>query len=212
MAALQGDIRGLQQFAHELFLELLALKSEQQRVAFSRTWRGRLYHWLGIVFSFYCAYKLVMATVNILFDRVATTDPVTRGLELALLWFHIELDVQFWSQTLSFALVGVLLLTTLRGFLKKLMDIFYEYSSATTSAYLALVQAQIMGMYFVSIILLTRMNLPLEYRAIITQVLPDIRFDFYHRWFDFIFIPSALFAGFVFFITSGQKSIDKPKR
>src|SRR5690606_10612713 len=93
VAALRSDVRGLEQFAHELFLELLALKTEQQRLAFARTWRGRLYNWLGIGFSFYCAYKLVMATVNILFDRVATTDPVTRGLELALLWFRIELDV-----------------------------------------------------------------------------------------------------------------------
>ena len=239
-ASLRHELRTLQQFQHELFLELLSLRSEQQRLALSRTWRGRLYHLMGVGFSFYCAYKLIMSTANILFDRVATTDPVTRGLEIALLWFRVELDVQFWSQHISFALVGVLLLTTLRGFLKKLMDVFYEYSSINTSSYLALVLAQIMGMYFVSIILLIRMNLPIEYRcapllllmllllllplldsysysysvlflgiitptpppaaaphsppslpphswllcsAIITQVLPDIRFDFYARWF-----------------------------
>ena len=37
------------------------------------------------------------------------------------------------------------------------------------------------GMYFMSMVVLMRMNMPEEYRAIVTEVLGDLQFNFYHR-------------------------------
>ncbi|XP_022236508.1 Golgi pH regulator-like isoform X2 [Limulus polyphemus] len=113
--------------------------------------------------------------------------------------FVSSLQVKFWSQHISFILVGVIVVTSIRGLLITLTKFFYAISSTKSSNIIVLALAQIMGMYFVSSVLLMRMNMPPEYRSIITQVLGELQFNFYHRWFDVIFLVSALSSiGFLY--------------
>ncbi|KAJ7401117.1 Golgi pH regulator [Pitangus sulphuratus] len=132
------------------------------------------------------------ATINIVFDRVGKTDPVTRGIEITVNYLGIQFDVKFWSQHISFILVGIIIVTSIRGLLITLTKFFYAISSSKSSNVIVLLLAQIMGMYFVSSVLLIRMSMPPEYRIIITEVLGELQFNFYHRWFDVIFLVSAL--------------------
>lgn len=117
---------------------------------------------------------------------------MTRGIEIAVHWCGFEMDVAFWSQHVSFFLVGCIVVTSIRGLLLTLTKFFYKISSSKSSNIIVLVMAQIMGMYFCSSVLLMRMNMPAEYRVIITEVLGGLHFNFYHRWFDTIFLISSL--------------------
>lgn len=56
-------------------------------------------------------------TVNIVFDRVGKVDPVTRGLQIAVNYMGLNVDVKFWSQHISFILVGIIVITSIRGLL-----------------------------------------------------------------------------------------------
>uniref|UniRef100_F6Q9X3 G protein-coupled receptor 89B n=3 Tax=Tetrapoda TaxID=32523 RepID=F6Q9X3_XENTR len=164
----------------------------QERIEYSKTFQGKYFNFLGYFFSIYCVWKIFMATINIVFDRVGKTDPVTRGIEITVNYLGIQFDVKFWSQHISFILVGIIIVTSIRGLLITLTKFFYAISSSKSSNVIVLLLAQIMGMYFVSSVLLIRMSMPLEYRTIITEVLGELQFNFYHRWFDVIFLVSAL--------------------
>ena len=50
----------------------------------------KYFHVMGHVLSVYCVYKLSMAAINILFDRVGKTDPVTRVSEVCIVMYCIE--------------------------------------------------------------------------------------------------------------------------
>ncbi|KAK7803128.1 hypothetical protein U0070_004167 [Myodes glareolus] len=164
----------------------------QERIEYSKTFKGKYFNFLGYFFSIYCVWKIFMATINIVLDRVGKTDPVTRGIEITVNYLGIQFDVKFWSQHISFILVGIIIVTSIRGLLITLTKFFYAISSSKSSNVIVLLLAQIMGMYFVSSVLLIRMSMPPEYRTIITEVLGELQFNFYHRWFDVIFLVSAL--------------------
>lgn len=69
------------------------------------------------------AHYLFQSTINIVFDRVGKKDPVTRGIEIAVHWIGINIDVTFWSQHISFFLVGCIVVTSIRGLLLTLTKV-----------------------------------------------------------------------------------------
>ncbi|KAL6043624.1 Golgi pH regulator A, variant 2 [Balamuthia mandrillaris] len=207
---MEQETETLENISKEFFLEINNLRNEKDRLVFSQTRKGRLYNIVGLFFAAYCLYKLFMATINIIFDRVVTTDPVTKGFSILLHIINVEIDVPFWSQQISFIFVGIIIAASIQGFLNQLMKLFHAYSNNVSSNSVILFLAHVMGMYFIASVLLLRMNLPLQYRQTITGVLGNIQFNFYHRWFDFIFIPSALLTGVVFYLSSRYFSSSYP--
>ncbi|XP_067628085.1 Golgi pH regulator [Eurosta solidaginis] len=198
---LRLEIFGLEELMRQLFLEINSMKNMQERQKWSQTLQGKYFNVLGHFFSIYCLWKIFICTVNIIFDRVGRKDPVTRGLEIAVHWCGFDIDLAFWNQHISFLLVGCIVVTSIRGLLLTLTKFFYRISSSKSSNIIVLIMAQIMGMYFCSSVLLMRMNLPAEYRVIITEVLGSLHFNFYHRWFDVIFLVSALSTILVLYLS-----------
>ncbi|VDM02007.1 unnamed protein product [Schistocephalus solidus] len=200
----ERKIVSLEEVSRHLFLELHNLRCAQERIEFSRTLKGLYFNFLGYFFCVYCIWKIFVSTINILFNRVGLQDPITRGIDIAVHYFGFEFNVKFWSQQISFWLVGVIVVTSIRGLLITLTKFFYAIASTKSSNVIVLLIAHIMGTYFLSSVVLLRMNMTAEYRTILTQILGDLQFHFYHRWFDVIFLVSAVSSIFFLYIAHKQ--------
>lgn len=120
---LRLEISALEELSRQLFLEVHALRNMQERQRWARTLQGKYFNVLGHFFSLYCLWKIFICTINIIFDRVGKKDPVTRGIEIAVHWCGLEMDIAFWSQHVSFFLVGCIVVTSIRGLLLTLTKV-----------------------------------------------------------------------------------------
>lgn len=71
---------------------------------------------------------------------------------------------------------------------------------------MVLLAAWVTGTYFMSTLLLLRMSVPEAYRASISDAVGNIHFNFFHRWFDVIFVLSACASIVMFMLVAATRS------
>lgn len=134
----------LEEFSRHLFLELVELDNMKLRNEYGKTLQGRYFNMMGYFFSLYCVWKIFISTVNIVFDRVGKVDPVTKGIEITVHHMGYEIDVRFWSQQVSFLLIGIIAVTSIRGLLITIAKFFNAISSRKSSNLIVLMLAHVM--------------------------------------------------------------------
>ncbi|KAJ2612319.1 hypothetical protein H4S08_002757 [Coemansia sp. RSA 1365] len=209
MGELRQEIENLERVTQELFADVETMCVEHDRYEASKTFAGRSRNVVGFFFAVFCVSKIVMTLGGILFNRVGHADPVTSALTLAATHVSPDFDMAFWSQQLSFAMVGIMVIGSVRGLLIQFTKLFNTpFSAMVSPSNVVLFLAQIMGMYFVSCMLMMRMSLPPKYRPMISEVLQTTGFYFYKRWFDLIFLVSVAASALLVFL-SHQEQRDK---
>ncbi|KAI8348826.1 Abscisic acid G-protein coupled receptor-domain-containing protein [Choanephora cucurbitarum] len=175
--------------------DLEELERSHAKSKYAQTWRGKLWRLIELLFTIYCIYKLISTTVNVVLRRTGSSDPITTMISIVLSQFgdSVQINTAFWSQQLSFWFAGIIVVGSIRGFLKlliRILDVF-QWNVTLSINHLLLLTAQIMGMYFLSSILMMQLSLPTEYRYLLSS---SVEFDFFRRWSDVIFVISSLIS------------------
>ncbi|PVU96880.1 hypothetical protein BB559_002222 [Furculomyces boomerangus] len=193
---LEHDFKSLQLIAEQMVNDLKSLTAEKIKWEGSQKFSGKIQNFMGYFFSVYCLYKIFTAVGNIIFHKVGNVDPVTNAIMVIGKHFGDEaiFDVQFLSQQLSFFLVGVMVTCSIRGLLIQLTKAFKFFSNYISASNIVLFLSQIIGMYSLSTVLMVRASLPVTYQSLINTSLGKIEFLFYQRWFDVIFVFSAILS------------------
>ncbi|KAJ2135545.1 hypothetical protein GGH17_002336, partial [Coemansia sp. RSA 788] len=121
---LRSEIEALERLTQELFADVEAMCLEHDRYEASRTLAGRSRNVVGYFFALFCLGKIAMTLCGILFNRVGHSDPVTSALTLAATHVSPDFDMAFWSQQLSFAMVGLMVIGSVRGLLIQFTKLF----------------------------------------------------------------------------------------
>eukprot|EP00835_Amoeboradix_gromovi_P005609 NODE_544_length_6876_cov_0.251439.p1 type:complete len:442 gc:universal NODE_544_length_6876_cov_0.251439:5156-6481(+) len=207
---LNDELYASEQLYVQMLYELDELYCDKQKLDYKSTWKGKYYNTLGWLFSIYCIYRLIMCIINTLFNRFGEIDPITNVLTFYIKYTNQttlgEDDIEAITQPLSFISVGVLVLCSIRGVLIQLLKLFRRFSRNIPPHHIILLFSQLLGMYFLSTVLLMRLNLPVAYRGLLTEVLGNMSFHFYHKWFDVIFLLSALSSISIIYIAESSKS------
>eukprot|EP01059_Diplonema_ambulator_P006554 TRINITY_DN16209_c0_g4_i1.p1 TRINITY_DN16209_c0_g4~~TRINITY_DN16209_c0_g4_i1.p1 ORF type:complete len:512 (+),score=102.22 TRINITY_DN16209_c0_g4_i1:60-1538(+) len=197
------EVSALAKVAAELYEQLNEIRSLEEDIRFSRTPRGKVFTLLGYILSIYCVYKTLMAAASIILDRVAKVDPITRVLG----WMGVRVDCMTkdqegctdtdlmafqYVQFISLLFLGIMIVSSVRGFLIVVQKVVHMYCKRVSPNTISVFFGWLLGAYTVSTVILLRMSLPKHYRLMLDNVLGNMEFTFFHRWFDVIFLFSVM--------------------
>ncbi|ORX61860.1 hypothetical protein DM01DRAFT_319535 [Hesseltinella vesiculosa] len=177
----------------------------------SKTFRGKCRTLLDIGISVYCVYKLCMTAWNVLVGRMGNGDPVTNLLSwmMARAGNNVHMDPNFWSQQLSFWFAGIIVSRTMRGFFQLVTKIIGHFLStmAIDDSQILLMMANLMGMYFLSSVVMMQLSLPVDYRYLLASSLEHVEFTFFQHWADLIVFIASVCTIVVLYAVKQTKDI-----
>jgi hypothetical protein len=208
LAVLDTEIEAMDHVVRSLFAETHEARLARERRLAASTARGRVNDVAGVLMCLTCFWRVVTGVFRLVFHRgqgfVAGTDPVTR---LLTSFVTLPISPEAMSQLLSLLFIGALVGASLRNFLRVVFRIFFAVGGGGggTSTMLVLFVSEIVGLYFLSSVLLIRNNLPDKYRGFITEAMgassslggsnraaEDADFTFYQNHHEGVFLTSAV--------------------
>ena len=113
-------------FIHNCFLSvsLLLHRSSLVGTRVKSHEHAAFYNGFHLLFLFLWMCCLVpMPCVILCFGSLGKIDPVTRGFEIVALFLGVDIDVKFWGQHVSFLLVGIIIVSSIRNLLLQFMKV-----------------------------------------------------------------------------------------
>jgi hypothetical protein len=189
---LSSEIDALETVNKTLFYELHDVNLQRERAKIAKTPYGRFLEACGGAMFIVCSYRFVFGLKRLITGAAPATDPITTALHLFLANKSIVIDPEVLAQYLSLLLIAFLVGNSMQNFVLQLTKLFFAVGGGVTTNTLVLFTTEMVGLYFLSSVLLVREQLPQSYREVVTEALgADLEFRFYSKFYELIFIASS---------------------
>ncbi|CAN8065989.1 unnamed protein product [Agarophyton chilense] len=202
ISSLPPDMQQVDRDLSHLFHDYTDAASAHHDIIFASTRMGRLFTSLGALMLLLCAIRVLAAVYNIWAhlrgNRVGSTGAavaISNRLHSVLIRAGVNVDVKVVYQYATLAFTSVLMCVNLRAVLVRMTSVFaFVSGNRAVNSSAAIFIAHLMGTYVISSTILVRSFLPPGSRILIADVLGKLEFRYFQRWFDAIFISSAMFG------------------
>lgn len=211
LPGLPPDVIDAERRAAAIFLEYNDLAAAWRDVVFSRTRLGNLFTALGALMLMLCAVRVFAALYHIAAHLrgagvagKAGAFLISDRLHGILVRAGVKVDVKIVYQYATLAFTSVLMCVNFRAALMRMTSLFALFAgNDALNSSAAVFIAHLMGTYVISSTVLIRSFLPPSSRALISDVLGKMEFQYFQRWFDILFISSAGIGACVLAYQSG---------
>jgi len=201
LVELSAEIDALETVNKTLFYELHDVNLQRERAKIAKTPYGRYLEVCGVAMFIVCSYRFIFGLKRLIFHQAPTTDPITTALHLFLADKSIVIDPEVLAQYLSLLLIAFLVGNSMQNFVHQLTKLFFAVGGGVTTNALVLFTTEMVGLYFLSSVLLVREQLPESYRQVVTEALgADLEFRFYAKFYELIFMASAALTALLLYV------------
>lgn len=202
---LRTELNGLNSLEEQMRADLAELKFKHDRQEFSRTIKGKAYMVLGYTFAVYCIMRVILSLFNLMF-RHSHTESTPDYLSMLLgkilarvFGAHESEDV--YSKQISVVSVGAIIVSNTKALLLVVRKIFKkvagttnvaqnEDNSGSTKIFLIFLLAQLMGSFFLTMLVQLNSSLSSSTNfSILADMLPAV--DLFGTAFDAPFVISV---------------------
>ncbi|KAG6900245.1 hypothetical protein C0993_000886 [Termitomyces sp. T159_Od127] len=217
------ELRGLEALEDHLSANIESLRARKQTAVFSRTLRGRIFNFGGLLFAIYCVVRILsvgfthsqnMTLTSLIYvyqclvnvvnppareSSRSQTDLIADMLVdvLAFVSHPDSVAIASLARQLSLALVGLIILTSVRRVLRGATRALRVTSRNLGASLMMLLLAQLMGIYLLSTIVQLRNSFPPALDAEVNLFSTIPRFEVFGAVFDWSVLISAGTSAFV---------------
>ncbi|GAA5993978.1 hypothetical protein JCM5350_003514 [Sporobolomyces pararoseus] len=204
LKSLEVEVAAMESVEQQMVKDVATLKRRKMMREMGRSWKGRLWLFVGWLFSLYCVWRVFVSGINLIFgysrrshqtvkdsedsNGAQGTDLITSLLTRVVVMLDIELDIATWSRLIGLALIGGIILANMRNVLGSVSRIFKATSTGISASFMLLFLAQLMAIYLLTS-LISLPSSPTPETTTLLDTLPD--FNVFSRLFDSVFLLAA---------------------
>ncbi|GAA5876179.1 hypothetical protein JCM16303_007046 [Sporobolomyces ruberrimus] len=204
LKSLEIEVNAMESVEQQMVKDVATLKRRKMLREMGRSWKGRLWLFVGWLFSLYCVWRVFVSGINLIFgysrrshqslanandtSGAQGTDLITSLLTRIAVGLNVEIDIATWSRLIGLALIGGIILANMRNVLGSVSRIFKATSTGISASFMLLFLAQLMAIYLLTS-LISLPSSPTPETTTLLDTLPD--FNVFSRLFDSVFLLAA---------------------